>query len=342
MGAPQQESEGLVGGPGVSYGLCWLRASLELGRSRRAAARLPFWVKAGRVSTDTERLFNGDTEAAGLLRVVSSSRTHPLSGLLAPQKKVRDSGCEEREESQLIKVQRKVDLMRRHTPLARQSLPPAKLDTGEGIGDGGLKPFKILKVVKPRKKTGSSKLTSSAKTFFKVKSPDNLAISESEMDGSASRGQELEVEVEAGGEDSSQSGRHSLDSQQLPVKVQGTPVDRQKVGKDLDKEGTVPQSVFSLVNMSQGSETPASPPPPRSSSSGSLEETGCCRVKVLRVKRAPNDAKRQQHLPKKSWKPEGKYYFYRMNMLFFPTRAPDQSKQQGQELFTAPGKSTYS
>ncbi|KAJ1197278.1 hypothetical protein NDU88_001140 [Pleurodeles waltl] len=88
MGVPQQEREGLVGGPGVSYGLCWLRTSLELGRSRRAAARLPFWVKAGRVSTDTDRLFNGDTDAAGLMRVVSSSRTLPLSGLSAPQKKV--------------------------------------------------------------------------------------------------------------------------------------------------------------------------------------------------------------------------------------------------------------
>ncbi|KAJ1091315.1 hypothetical protein NDU88_004442 [Pleurodeles waltl] len=119
MGAPLQVREGLVGGPGVSYGLSWLRASLELGRSRRAAARLPFWVKAGRVSTDTDRLFNGDIEAAGLMRVVSSSRTHPLSSSLAPQKKVRDSGCEEREESQLIKEQRKVDPMRRHTPLVR-------------------------------------------------------------------------------------------------------------------------------------------------------------------------------------------------------------------------------
>ncbi|KAJ1199504.1 hypothetical protein NDU88_003338 [Pleurodeles waltl] len=79
------------------------------------------------------------------------------------------------------------------------------------------------------------------------------------MDGSASRGQEPEEEVEAGGVDSSQSGRHSLDSQQLPVMFQETLVDRQKVGKDLDKEGTVPQSVLSLVNMSQGSETSASP-----------------------------------------------------------------------------------
>ncbi|KAJ1127667.1 hypothetical protein NDU88_006062 [Pleurodeles waltl] len=47
---------------------------------------------------------------------------------------------------------------------------------------------------------------------------------------------------------------------------QGTLVDRQKFGKVLDNEGIVPQTVSSLVNMSQGSETPASRP--LSSSSG--------------------------------------------------------------------------
>ncbi|KAJ1154744.1 hypothetical protein NDU88_007487 [Pleurodeles waltl] len=45
MGVPRRNSEGLVGGPAVSPGLCWLRASLELGRSRRAATCLPFRVK---------------------------------------------------------------------------------------------------------------------------------------------------------------------------------------------------------------------------------------------------------------------------------------------------------
>ncbi|KAJ1149380.1 hypothetical protein NDU88_002190 [Pleurodeles waltl] len=56
MGAPLQHGGNLSGVPGTSLGLCWLRARLELGRSKRLAARLPFRVKAGRVSTEADRL----------------------------------------------------------------------------------------------------------------------------------------------------------------------------------------------------------------------------------------------------------------------------------------------
>ncbi|KAJ1116656.1 hypothetical protein NDU88_004862 [Pleurodeles waltl] len=140
MGAPRQNSEGLVGGPGVSSGLCWLRANLELGRSRRAAGRLPFWVKVCRVSTDADRLLNEDRAAAILKKVANSSRIRLFSGITAPHEKVGGGGCEEREESQQGMVQRKVDPMRRHTLLGRQSLPRAKMDIGEGSGDSGFKP----------------------------------------------------------------------------------------------------------------------------------------------------------------------------------------------------------
>ncbi|KAJ1212763.1 hypothetical protein NDU88_000408 [Pleurodeles waltl] len=99
MGALRRDCEGLVGGPSISFGLCWFRASVELGRSRQAAARLPFWVKLGRVSTDADRLLNGETEAAGLVKVASSSRIRLFSSISALQKKVRDSGREETEET---------------------------------------------------------------------------------------------------------------------------------------------------------------------------------------------------------------------------------------------------
>ncbi|KAJ1114975.1 hypothetical protein NDU88_003204 [Pleurodeles waltl] len=253
MGAPQQHSKGLIG-------LSWLRARLELGRSWRVAARLPFRVRAGRVSTDADRLQNEDMIDASLKQVANRCRNSSncssicLSfGKTALHEKVGGRGSEERDDSQPGMVHYKLDSMRHHTQLDRQSLPQAKLDIGEGSGNGGFKP---LKNIKTRKKTASSKLTPSAKTFFKVEYPDKLVTFEGEMDGSASRDLEMEPE----GEDGCQGGRHSPDSQQQPSTFQGTLVGQQKAGEVMINEEIAPQSVSSLVDMLQGSGVPVPPP----------------------------------------------------------------------------------
>ncbi|KAJ1170766.1 hypothetical protein NDU88_002638 [Pleurodeles waltl] len=87
MEAPRRHSEGLVGGPGASPGLCWLRARLELGCSRPVAAQLPFRVRVDRVSTDADRLQNEDRTAVSLKQVArrcsSSSSIRLSSGITA-------------------------------------------------------------------------------------------------------------------------------------------------------------------------------------------------------------------------------------------------------------------
>ncbi|KAJ1170853.1 hypothetical protein NDU88_002724 [Pleurodeles waltl] len=103
MGAAQRLCGNLAGGPSASPGLCWLRARLELGRSRRWAARVPFRVRAGRVSTEADRLpFEGRVAPSSKpvgRRCSSSSSTCFFRGKTALHDKVGGAGSEESEES---------------------------------------------------------------------------------------------------------------------------------------------------------------------------------------------------------------------------------------------------
>ncbi|KAJ1179791.1 hypothetical protein NDU88_005025 [Pleurodeles waltl] len=254
MGAPLQHGGNLSGAPGASPGLCWLRARLELGRSRRLAAQLPFRVKASRVSTEADRLPFEGKEVPSLKPAGRWCRRSTIicffPSKAALQDKVGGGGSEG---SHPGIVHCKLDSMRHHNPPDRQRLPRVKPEIAEGSGKGGLKPPKNIKI---RKKNARSKLTPSVKTFLKVKSPDKLVIMEDGMNGSVPKA----LAMEAKGEGGCQGGRHSHDMQQqsLMASIQ-TLVCQEKVGEALVSEEIVPKSEFPLAATPLGSGDPVFP-----------------------------------------------------------------------------------